>query len=410
MVISATVGSGVLLLSGAIRPAGFWPTWAAWWTGDAMGILLVAPFLLSLRPQASRPALTLRQGAELGGLLAGTAVVTYLLFQNRLRLEYLVFPLIMASAWRFLLRGAAPAALIASGVAVWSAVHGSGPFATETLFEKMVTLQVFNVTVALASFVLASFVGTREREEQMARLYASERLANEAKTAFLNMAAHELRTPIAVLTGYLSMLADGSLGDAPPAWARSVGVLGTKTRELNKIVDDLLEAARLDGHAVRRTPSELDLRRVVREAVDRARPRADLLGAVITVGTPSEAVSTTGDAGQLGRVLDNLINNSLTYTVRPPRLSVTLTINHSQAMVRLADNGIGIPVSDRERVFERFHRSSNPALSAVPGTGLGLFISRELVRGHGGSLVVESSTPGEGTVFALALPLAGVAG
>ncbi len=145
--------------------------------------------------------------------------MTYLLFQSRLGLQYLVLPLIMVTAWRFRLRGAATAALIASGVAIWSAIQGTGPFFSETLFEKMVTLQVFNVTVALTSFLLASLVETRERQEEMSRLYASAQLGSEAKTRFLHMAAHELRTPITVVTGYLSMLADGTLGAVPDARA-----------------------------------------------------------------------------------------------------------------------------------------------------------------------------------------------
>ncbi|HXC77731.1 MAG TPA: MASE1 domain-containing protein, partial [Candidatus Acidoferrum sp.] len=145
MTISATVGTSVLVLSWPASTDTFWSTWAVWWTGDAMGVLLVSPFLLSLLPQARSPAPTLRMAAELIGLLVVIGVLTFVLFQNRLRLEYLVFPLIMVAAWRYRLRGAAPAALIASGVAIWSAVHGAGPFATETLIQKMITLQVFNV-------------------------------------------------------------------------------------------------------------------------------------------------------------------------------------------------------------------------------------------------------------------------
>jgi signal transduction histidine kinase len=76
------------------------------------------------------------------------------------------------------------------------------------------------------------------------------------------------------------------------------------------------------------------------------------------------------------------------------------------ALVRVADNGVGIPASERDRVFERFHRTSDPAFRQVAGTGLGLFISRQLAEGHGGSLTIETSTPDDGTVFALALPLA----
>jgi signal transduction histidine kinase len=107
----------------------------------------------------------------------------------------------------------------------------------------------------------------------------------------------------------------------------------------------------------------------------------------------------------LGRILDNLINNGLSYTTRQPRLSISVASEGGRALVRVADNGAGIPERERERVFERFHRSSDPAFRHVTGTGLGLFIGRQLAEAHGGSLTIERSTPDEGTVFALALPV-----
>ena len=405
MTISATIGSSVLLLSGTIPGTQFWPTWAVWWAGDAMGVLLVAPFLLSVLARPFAPAFSRRHGVELAGLLAATAIVTYVLFQNRLRLEYLALPLIMVTAWRFRLRGAAPAALIASGVAVWSAINGTGSFADQTLFEKMVTLQVFNVSVALASFLLAAFADTLERKDEVSCLYEAAQLASEAKTHFLHMAAHELRTPITVLTGYLSLLSDGSLGAVPDGWKKPLETLMGKTRELNRIVADLLEASRIEANALPRNLSQIDLRKVIEDARERALPRAQLLDAEIATRLTADPVPVEGDAAQLGRILDNLINNGLTYSVSPPRLSVSVSEEGDRAVVRVADNGAGIPENERERVFDRFHRANEPAFRSVPGTGLGLYISRRLAEEHAGSLVIESSTPGAGTTFALALPL-----
>jgi signal transduction histidine kinase len=405
MTISATVGSSMLLISGSIPPTNFWPTWAVWWTGDAMGVLLVAPLLLSLLGSRLRTAVQWRQGLELAGLLAATGIVTYLLFQSRLGLQYLVLPLIMVAGWRFRLRGAATAALIASGVAIRSAIEGTGPFFGESVFEKMVTLQVFNVSVALASFLLASFADTRERKEEMSDLYESAQLASEAKTRFLHMAAHELRTPITVLSGYLSLLSDGTLGAVPDGWKKPLEILTGKTRELNRIVSDLLEASRIEAKVLSRNLSQIDLRKVAQDARERALPRAQLLGAEIATRLTADPVAVEADASQLGRILDNLINNGLTYTTRPPKVSISVAYEGARAIVRVADNGAGIPASERERVFERFHRTNDPAFRNVPGTGLGLYISRQLAEGHGGSLAIESSTPANGTVFALALPL-----
>src|ERR1700730_4932636 len=277
MTISATIGSSVLLLWGTIPATQFWPTWAVWWAGDAMGVLLVAPFLLSFLARPFDPAFSWRRDLELAGLLAGTAVLTYVLFQNRLRLEYLVLPVIMVTAWRFRLPVATAPALIASGIAVWSASIGSGPFADQTLFEKMVTLQVFNVSVAVVSFLLAAFVDEHERKEEMSRLYESAQLMSEAKTRFLHLAAHELRTPITVLTGYLSLLSDGTLGAVPDRWKKSHDSVRGKTRERSRIVADLLEASRIEANALPRNLSQIDLRTVIEEARMRALPRAQLL-------------------------------------------------------------------------------------------------------------------------------------
>jgi signal transduction histidine kinase len=409
MSISASVGTSVLVLSGAVSPSDFWPTWAVWWTGDAMGVLLVAPFLLSLLPGSSGPALTFRSGAVFAGLLGGIALATWALFQTRLHLEYLVFPLIMVAAWRYRLRGAAPAALMASGVAIWSAVHGTGPFATGTLAQKMITLQVFNVCVALTSFVLATFVTTRERQEEITRLYAASNAASEAKSAFLNMAAHELRTPITVLAGYLSMMDDGSIGSAPDSWAVPLQILKTKTGELNRIMESLVKASQIGAKATPLNGQVIDLRNVVEDAVVRARPRADLLHADISTKLAIGALPVNADREELGRVLDNLINNSLSYSAPPARLFIDVSRDSERALVRVKDDGVGIPEEQREQVFARFYRGANPAVAKVPGVGLGLYISRQLAEHHSGSLVLESSTPEDGTVFTLAIPLVGSA-
>jgi signal transduction histidine kinase len=257
----------------------------------------------------------------------------------------------------------------------------------------------------LTSFLLACFVEARERQEEMSRLYASAQLGNEEKTHFLHMAAHELRTPITVVMGYLSMLSDGTFGAVPEMWRKPFETLMGKTRELNSIVTDLLEASRIEAKAMPRIHDQLDLRSVVEDAGGRARARAHLLGAEIAMQLPSDPVPIDADEKQLGRILDNLINNGLSYTTRQPRLSISVLSEGDRAIVRVADNGAGIPESERERVFERFHRTSDPKFRHVTGTGLGLFIGRQLAEGHGGSLMIESSTPDKGTVFALALPL-----
>lgn len=162
MLVSATVGATTLFVSGALMATGFAGTWSVWWTGDAMGVLIVAPFLLTIRSIRPREW-SLGRRAEAIAVLGALVAVSLLVFRSELQVIYLVFPLIIWAAWRFRQHGATGAALLASGVAVWAAVEGTGPFARGSLLDKMFVLQAFNATVALASLVLAALLAERER-------------------------------------------------------------------------------------------------------------------------------------------------------------------------------------------------------------------------------------------------------
>ena len=167
MLISATVGSGVLVLSGALDAGDFWPTWSVWWTGDAMGILVVTPFLLVLHrarwPSWSGPgrwleALALAFGTVVAALLATRTPHSTLLF--------LVFPFLIWAAFRFRLAGAATCALVVSTLAILAAAGETGPFAGEDLFSTMVTLQAFNGTTALTALLVAAVITERDETHQ----------------------------------------------------------------------------------------------------------------------------------------------------------------------------------------------------------------------------------------------------
>jgi integral membrane sensor domain MASE1/anti-sigma regulatory factor (Ser/Thr protein kinase) len=165
MTVSATVGSLALIASDAIDADQFPGTWSVWWTGDAMGVLIVAPFLWSLQ-HLDGLHLTARRVLEVVVLLGALAAACAVVFASPLPLMYVAFPVLGCVAWRFELRGAAPAALIVSTVATWAAVHPAGTFEDMSLVDKMVTLQTFNATVALTALFVASAVSQRERRAE----------------------------------------------------------------------------------------------------------------------------------------------------------------------------------------------------------------------------------------------------
>ena len=163
MLISATIGTGTLVVSGTISSDNLVSAWAVWWTGDAMGVLTVAPFLLSLALFRELPAWSRARWLEaLSILVLAGAVITWTA-RSDLQLLYLALPVVAWASWRLQLRGAAPVALVVSLIATRSAAGGDGPFAQETLFEQMLTLQAFNACVALTSFFLAALVSERNR-------------------------------------------------------------------------------------------------------------------------------------------------------------------------------------------------------------------------------------------------------
>ena len=242
---------------------------------------------------------------------------------------------------------------------------------------------------------------TEQLLEQSQILFAEAQEASRSKSAFLSMAAHELRTPLSVVIGYLSMLQDGTL--KPEQASRPLEILMSKAKELNKIVNDLLMAARIEGGTVPTEVVTLDLREVIADALTRAEPRAILLKADVSSDLPSEPVFIDADREQISRVIDNLVNNALTYSTAQPWVRVAL-YGEPEPTVVVEDRGVGIPPQMRERVFERFVRVDDPSMGPQPGTGLGLYIGRELAERHGGSLTLDWTEAGKGSRFMLRLP------
>ncbi|MFB6441726.1 MASE1 domain-containing protein [Streptomyces sp. NPDC056411] len=183
MLISATLGSGTQVLSGQLPPGDFWPTWAAWWAGDAMGILVVTPLVLALRTVRWPPGVPGVRWAEAAVLAAASALVSLIAVRSELSLLFLVFPLIVWAALRFQLVGAAPCVLIVSVLAISSAIHRAGPFTGQSLLEAMVNLQALNASAALTALLLSAIVteqnAVRRKIEQACRELAEvvDRLA-----------------------------------------------------------------------------------------------------------------------------------------------------------------------------------------------------------------------------------------
>jgi signal transduction histidine kinase len=238
-----------------------------------------------------------------------------------------------------------------------------------------------------------------------ARLIAQAQVAEQAKSEFMSIAVHELRAPLTVASGYLGMAMEGAFGDLPPALRDVLGTAQRKTEEAKLLADELLAVARLEGKVLTPNAEPLSVMGALQEAVARAEPRASLVKAAITI-EPGDDSRVLADRVMVGTILDNLLNNALTFTDRSPSIRMQARRDDSEVAITVADNGFGVAAVDQPRIFERFARGSDRLSREKPGSGLGLYLSRGLAEQMGGSLRLQASQPDQGSTFVLRLPLA----
>ena len=243
-----------------------------------------------------------------------------------------------------------------------------------------------------------------------ARLFAEQQqVAEQAravelmKSRVLNLAAHEMRAPLTVLQGYTDMLSDGSLGPVTDRMGEVLTVLQAKIAEMNRLVDEIVETARLEDGRLELHRTRLDLRDVAHAALAMMEP---LLGAghPVTLVDCADPMPVDADAMRLTTVLTNLLDNAGKYSAVGSPIEVRCAIGAGQATVAVVDRGIGLRQEDMAVLFTRFGRVVGPSTSHIPGTGLGLWLSREITRMHGGDIEV-SSREGEGSTFTVVLPM-----
>ena len=293
-----------------------------------------------------------------------------------------------------LLRVLPPAVAVAALIALAAAVAEEGRFLS-------------GLAVAAVVAVLARYTVARRDVAGQARTLAeqNERLRelDALKDELISLVSHELRTPLTSIRGYLQLLRDGDAGPVTPEQEEFLDVAVRNTARLERVVSDLLFVAQVDAGRLRLDRAPADLARLAAEAVQAAAPAAEARGVQVELRAP-EPVLAAVDAGRVGQLLDNLVSNAVKFTPRAGTVEVAVGDDGRGAvLLEIADSGVGISPADRARLFERFFRSSSATSGAVPGTGLGLTISRAIVDAHGGTIDVESEV-GRGTTVRVTLP------
>ncbi|MER7901293.1 ATP-binding protein [Streptomyces sp. NPDC096046] len=240
--------------------------------------------------------------------------------------------------------------------------------------------------------------------EKETHLVEELRALDKAKSDFLSTVSHELRTPLTSIVGYIELLKEEETGPLTPPQLRMLGVVDRNVNRLRALIEDLLTLSRIESNAFSSKKEPVDLCHLVASAADAVRPAAAAASVGLETHCPSRPLLLTADGDQLDRVLMNLLSNAVKFTPEGGKITVRAEAREGEAVLSVSDTGIGIPVAEQEKLFQRFFRASNATDAAIPGTGLGLTIVRTIVANHGGEMSVHSEE-GRGTTFTARLPV-----
>ncbi len=229
-------------------------------------------------------------------------------------------------------------------------------------------------------------------------------LTEQIRKDFVANASHELRTPLTVINGYIEMLQDGSAGDAD-TMRKCLNVMEKHGKRVARIIEDMLSISRLEDSGTTLNHAPFPVLACARDAADHLAPLIESKSVRIEHDFPADGGVIDGDRFYWEQIFINLIENSIKENPRPGlviRISGTCGAEH--CVIKVSDNGIGIPAHDLPFVFKRFYRGGRHHSSQVKGTGLGLSIVKRAVEAHGGTIEL-SSTPGVETTFTMRVPL-----
>jgi len=234
---------------------------------------------------------------------------------------------------------------------------------------------------------------------------SADRMVEQVKSDFVAAVSHELRTPLTSIYGFAETLLRQDVLFGEEERRTFLGYIASESGRLTEIVDQLLNVARLDAGDLHVELGRIDVGSVVSELVETVEESGVMNGHRFELDLPDEPLAAEADPDKVRQVFNILVENALRYSPQGGTVTVGARRNADRVEVRVVDEGMGIPAAERERIFRKFYRAESAARDGAAGTGLGLFIARELVTAMGGRIWVDS-TEGEGSSFAFELPAA----
>ncbi|WP_269583112.1 sensor histidine kinase [Roseibium sp. Sym1] len=408
---TATVGSIASLYLQQTVGTEFWPVFINWYGADALGMLIVAPFLLVGIPldqkKAERDSLLSLQ--SLGSLLLCVGITSAVFVQSSYPFLFVVMLPLALTAFTTGVSATALATLSIAALSIGFTIHGTGPFALmqADLSVKVITLQIFLVSCVLFGLCTAAVVTQQRRlQAELIRLTEVAQQANAAKSEFLSTVNHELRTPLTSIRGAIGLLAGGAGGSLPEKAQNLLKISKLNCERLLILVNDILEIEKIESGKYTADTKKTKIRKSLEDAVLLSSiymPDKEISLSLID-RTPNCEVKI--DEDRFKQAILNLISNAIKFS--PAQSAVELcTMPGSDNTIRISvkDQGPGIPDDFADKVFQKFEQAEKGSTRKVTGTGLGLSITKALIELMDGTIGFRRNKK-VGTEFFIDLPTA----
>ena len=245
--------------------------------------------------------------------------------------------------------------------------------------------------------------GKHETHVWLLRDVTQQKLAEEMRDQFVDTATHELRTPLANIKAYAETLALADVIDVEQQ-KQFLNTINSEATRLARFVDDLLSVSSMELGSLSLNKQVTDLGRMLHEVLAKIRPQVDEKDLTLEIVLPEKLPEPELDKDKIATVLVNLLGNAVKYTPAGGRVTFRVNITEQQIEISVEDTGVGIAADEVAKVFDKFFRSDDPRVQEQTGTGLGLALSQEVVRLHGGRIAVESEI-NKGSTFSVVLPV-----
>jgi signal transduction histidine kinase len=290
---------------------------------------------------------------------------------------------------------------------------GSQFFLTKSFGNKVITVITFTLSLVAGLFLARSVKKEVESREKIEKLAIDLEIANsklkeldQLKSEFLSFASHQLRNPLTAVKGYASLVLEGDYGKVKPEITGVFQTIYDSTVSLLLMVQDFLDVTKITQGGMKYDMQEFDIRKLLEDIIIQEKPVIDEKGLTfdLSVLNENENYTILGDTNKLKQVFVNVIDNSIKYTPKG-RLKLILEKQATKYIISVKDTGVGISQEDIAKLFEKFSRATGAKKINVTGSGLGLYLAKQIVEAHKGSVRVESPGVGLGSTFIIELPV-----